>query len=74
MIIFKLDKLLCDLHMTYQELAARTGLSEKNLRAFASGNVEAVKISTLNNLCEALYCSPADLLDYNWPDEIVCSK
>ena len=54
MITFKLDKLLCDMHMSYSELAAMTSISEKKLRFFAAGNVHAVKISTLNLLCEAL--------------------
>lgn len=74
MITFKLDNLLCELHMSYTELAARTGLSEKNLRAFAAGDVQAVKVSTMNLLCEALDCSLEELMDYCPPDEIICSK
>lgn len=74
MITFKLDKLLCELHMSYTELAARTGLSEKKLRAFAAGDVQAVKVRTMNLLCEALDCSLEELMDYCPPDEIICSK
>ena len=74
MITFKLDKLLCDMHMSYSELAAMTSISEKKLRFFAAGNVHAVKISTLNLLCEALECSLDELIDYCPPNEAIYSK
>ena len=70
MITFKLDKMLHEMNMSYSELAARTGLSEKKLRAFAAGDVQAVRVSTLNLLCEALDCSLEELIDYSPPDEI----
>ena len=67
MIIFRLDKLLKDKHMSISELSEQTELSEKDHRALLEGNVQAIRISTMNRLCEELECTPGELMDYEGP-------
>ena len=64
MIAINLNKLLRERNMNIPDLARHTGLSERNLKILASGNVQAIRISTLNILCETLDCKPGDLFDF----------
>lgn len=64
MIIVNLDKVLCEKKVRSKDLAARIDLSENNLSRIKTGNIRAIRFSTLNNLCRELGCRPGDLLDY----------
>ena len=68
MVTFNLSRILREKHMSLSELSERTDLSEKNLKLFSSGQIQAVRISTLNCLCEELDCTPGELLGYKRPD------
>lgn len=64
MIAINLDVLLKDRKTSISDLSAQSGIPEKNLRILASGEIQALRISTLDTLCECLRCKPGDLLDY----------
>lgn len=64
MIIVNLDKLLCERKMKSKDLASRIDLSENNLSKIKTGNIRAIRFSTLNGLCRELNCKPGDLIDY----------
>ena len=49
------------------ELAERIGLTPANLSILKNNKAKAVRFSTLEALCRALDCQPADLLEYR-PD------
>lgn len=68
MIIFNINKILRERHLSITELSQRTALSEKRLNGFASGNIQAIPVNMLNRVCEELDCTPGELLDYKSPD------
>ena len=63
-IAVKLDDLLHDRRMTLTELADRIGLTLANLSILKTGKARAIRISTLEAICEALACQPGDILQF----------
>ena len=51
-------------HMGAGELAERIGITPANLSILKNNKAKAVRFSTLEALCKALNCQPADLLEY----------
>ena len=62
-IIVRLDVMLALRKMRAKELAERIGITEANLSLLRTGKVKGVRFDTLAQLCEALNCTPGDLLD-----------
>ena len=50
--------------MQSQELAEKIGITQANLSILKTGKAKAIKLSTLEAICKALDCTPADLLEY----------
>lgn len=50
--------------MTLSELAERVDISIVNLSVLKTGKARAIRFSTLEAICEALDCQPADILEY----------
>ena len=50
--------------ISLNELAAKVDISLANLSILKNNKCRAVRFSTLNALCRALDCQPADLLEY----------
>ena len=50
--------------MSLTELSERVGITMANLSILKTGKARAVRLETLNRLCAALDCQPADLLEY----------
>lgn len=67
-IIVNVDVMLARRKMSSGELAEKVGISAANLSILKTGKAKAVRFTTLNALCKALNCQPADLLEYV-PDE-----
>lgn len=63
-IITHLDLLLAERKMPSKELARRIDLSENNLSRIKTGNIKAMRWSTLEAICRELNCQPGDLLEY----------
>ena len=63
-IVVRLDVMLARRKMKSRELAAFVGITEANISLLKSGNVKAVRFSTLAAICEALDCQPGDILEY----------
>ena len=63
-IVFNIDVMLARRKMSLTELAERVGITLANMSILKTGKAKAVKISTLQKLCEALDCQPGDLLEY----------
>lgn len=62
-IIVRLDVMLALRKMRAKELAERIGITEANLSLLRTGKVKGVRFDTLAQICEALNCTPGDLLD-----------
>ncbi|GHJ44149.1 transcriptional regulator [Catellatospora sp. TT07R-123] len=58
-----LDRLLAERGMTLVELSERVGVSVVNLSVLKNGRARAIRFSTLTALCDALSCTPGDLLE-----------
>ncbi len=63
-IIVNLDIILSERNMKSKELAEIIGITEANLSILKSGKAKAVRFSTLEAICKALDCQPADILEY----------
>ena len=59
-----LDVMMAKRHMGAGELAERIGITPANLSILKNNKAKAVRFSTLEALCKALDCQPADLLEY----------
>lgn len=68
MIVINVDVMLAKRKMSVTQLTQRVGLTMANVSLLKNGKVKAIKLSTLNKLCEVLDCQPADILEYV-PDE-----
>ena len=63
-IIINIDVMLAKRKMQSQELAEKIGITQANLSILKTGQAKAIKLSTLEAICKALDCTPADLLEY----------
>ena len=63
-IIVNLDVMMARRKITLGELADRIGITMANLSILKTGKAKAIRFSTLNTICEALDCQPADILEY----------
>ena len=69
MIRIRLDYMLLERRIKLKDLSQQTGLAVNNLSILKTNKARAIRFSTLNALCEALDCSPGDLIEYI-PDKI----
>jgi len=63
-IVVNLDVMLAKRKMKSKDLAEIIGITTANLSILKSGKAKAVRFSTLEAICEALDCQPADILEY----------
>lgn len=68
MIIVNLDVMMAKRKISAGELAARIGITQANLSVLKTGKAKAIRFSTLNAICRALDCQPADILEYKEDD------
>jgi putative transcriptional regulator len=66
-IVIKIDVLLAKRKMRVTELAERVGITLANMSVLKNGKAKAIRLSTLEAICEALQCQPGDILEYR-PD------
>jgi putative transcriptional regulator len=57
-----LDELLAARGMTLVELSAKVGVTVANLSILKNGHARAIRFNTLTAICDALSCTPAELL------------
>ncbi|GIG70012.1 helix-turn-helix domain-containing protein [Phytomonospora endophytica] len=57
-----LDELLTARGMTLTELSRKVDLTLANLSILKNGRARAMRFSTLTALCDALDCTPGDIL------------
>jgi predicted transcriptional regulator len=63
-IIINIDVMLAKRKMSVTELSQKVGITMANISILKNSKAKAIKISTLEKLCEALDCQPGDLLEY----------
>lgn len=63
-IVINIDVMLAKRKMSVTELAQKVGITLANLSILKNGKAKAVRLSTLEAICEALDCQPGDILEY----------
>lgn len=63
-IIVNLDVMLARRKLSLTELAEKIDITLANLSVLKTGKARAIRFSTLEAICRALDCQPADLLEY----------
>lgn len=63
-IVIRLDHVMLDKKMTLVELSKKVGITNVNLSKLKTGKVSAIRLSTLEAICDALDCQPGDLLEF----------
>ncbi len=63
-IIINLDVMLAKRKMRLNELSEKVGITLSNLSILKQGKAKAIKLSTLDLICQALNCQPGDILEY----------
>lgn len=63
-IIVNLDVMMARRKMSLNELSEKVDLTLSNLSILKTGKAKAIRFSTLEAICKALDCQPADILEY----------
>lgn len=66
-IIINIDVMLAKRKMSVTELAESVGITLANISILKNGKAKAIRLSTLDAICNALECQPGDVLEYR-PD------
>ncbi len=63
-IIVNLDVMLAKRKMRSKELAEAVGITKQNLSILKTGKAKAIRLVTLDAICNQLSCQPGDILEY----------
>jgi putative transcriptional regulator len=63
-IIVNLDVMLAKRKVRSKELAEAVGITEQNLSILKTGKAKAIRLSTLEAICDYLDCQPGDILEF----------
>jgi putative transcriptional regulator len=64
-IVINLDVIMAKRKMSLNELSEKVGLTLANLSILKTGKAKAIRFSTLEAICKALDCQPADILEFS---------
>ena len=68
MIVVNLDVMMARRKMSLSQLSEKVDITLANLSVLKNNKAKAVRFSTLELICRALDCQPADILEYK-PEE-----
>ena len=63
-IVVNLDVIMARRKMSLNELSEKVDITLANLSILKTGKAKAIRFSTLESICKALDCQPADILEY----------
>ena len=63
-IVVNLDVMMPKRKTSAGELAEKVGITPANLSILKNNKAKAIRFSTLEAICRALDCQPADILEY----------
>jgi putative transcriptional regulator len=63
-IVINLDVQMAKRKIKLIELSDLVDISAQNLSVLKTGKARAIRFSTLEKLCQALECTPGDLIEY----------
>ena len=67
-IIINLDVIMAKRKMGATDLSEIIGITPANLSILKNNKARAIRFSTLDAICKALGCQPADILEYREED------
>ena len=63
-IIINIDVMLARRKMSVTDLAEKVGITLANISILKNGRAKAIRLSTLEAICQALDCQPGDILEH----------
>ena len=63
-IVVNIDVMMAKRKISAGELADKIGITPDNLSILKNNKAKAIRFSTLEALCKALECQPADILEF----------
>lgn len=63
-IIVNLDVMMAKRKIGLMDLAEKVNITPANLSILKNNKAKAIRFSTLEEICKALDCQPADILEY----------
>ncbi len=63
-ILVNLDVMMAKRKISSGELAKEIGITNANLSILKNNKAKAIRFSTLEAICKALDCQPADILEF----------
>jgi putative transcriptional regulator len=69
-IIINIDVMLAKRKMSVTELSDKVGITMANLSILKNGKAKAIRLSTLEAICQTLECQPGDLLEYRQDKDV----
>ncbi len=63
-IIINLDVMMARRKVSLNQLSEKVGITLSNLSILKNGRAKAVRLETLEAICNALDCQPGDILAY----------
>jgi len=63
-IIINLDVMLAKRKIRSKELAEAIGITEQNLSILKTGKAKAIRLTTIDAICNYLSCQPGDILEF----------
>ena len=69
MIKIRLAEVLAKKRLSIVELSDRTGISVRDLEILRNQDAMAIRLKTLDALCQALDCAPGELLEFAGGEE-----
>ena len=67
-IIINIDIMLAKRKMSVTELTEKVGITMANLSILKNGKAKAIRLTTLEAICQALDCQPGDILEYKYEE------
>ena len=64
MITVNIDVMVAKRKMSVTELPEKLGLTIATASLLKNGKIKAIRLSTLDKICEILDCQPGDILEY----------
>ena len=62
-IIIQLDVMMAKRKIGLMELAEKINITPANLSILKNNKAKAIRLSTLEEICKALYCQPGDMIE-----------
>lgn len=63
-IIVHIDVMLAQRRMSVTQLAKKVGITQANISVLKNGKAKAIRLSTLEAICQVLQCQPGELLEF----------